>query len=928
MSNARSIDPNAPHAYEEMKVMATSLDKVLFQQLEEVDGGYLAPDVRTDANASFHLGMKLFSTKTVTEIEQEVQASLRQTQQTLDSWSVERDWTNDDGAVALQCLQQKVQFLLECSRARAALEESTTYSTPILAPQEMRDLKQSTALWVQASKSLDRAHSWLLEMEASLGWPLRDEMKEPLASSIRNCDCLYEAMHRLVRRQKLEILGEVQHIWTTCVQVSSHSLFVAVPKQHLPSSNDGLSVFFDVLDSLMQQDEEVMDTTFQSILRHLTTQLQKTIFQPILDDLQADRYTSISFRSPSGEDTFDGITAVQDGNRLEWTSNRGTSSIHPNFLKDLNLKDYAATLPKSHPTTRSEPPRDVPTTLEHWENAAGFLQVVLRFVADHVLLQNPSACRFVAQRLWGRPTNLAKILGEDNEKDSASPGSATVGNFQTPFCRFGEDDDGVLLEPFLEAIEKTCIAPLHLPTNQLLPQLNMIAQRLQSMFHPMIQELRDKNILPMETVTYFTDYFQSIHQMYINHRRCQLLNEARDLILSTDYHNTNVVGEEIEIPPPMFAAERPHHPAAAAVDSILAQDGLAVFKLHRASVSCTAHEVMGLCRKIMDDVVEQYNHRTDAEDASQLPKVSHFTSPADFQITYCATLYRTARETLDLFRALIPAQYGREVAQVPRTAAILHNDGVYFAHHCLTLGLEYKNQFQDPVSERTDHQADDENISKTRDQMLRQHCMFIDMVPLFRDIADRSLSDMLAVQKHQIQELVQERIAIFDVALKSNEYLSEWSDAEMAFQAGIYHIRHVVQNWKPPILSNDIFNRAIGYLVDALLTMFWEEIEKATDISAEACPFLHSLWTKAMEELDRVWEPCPNKKQFSKLWDRCQVCGLFMNMSILEIQNALSSGLFCSVTASELTHLIASCFDDTPKRRALLHLIASQQSSK
>jgi hypothetical protein len=928
MSKPHSIDPDVPLAYEEIKVIATSLAKVLQQQLEDVDEGYMSADVLSDSKASFHLGMKLFSSKTVTEIEREVQVSLRQTQVKLDSVPSERDVANKEHGVALiiQHLLQKIQFLLECSQARSTLDESISYSTAVLAPQEMRNMKKSTELWVQAHIALDKAKQVLVEMESSQVL-LRNEMEKQLSSSIQNCDRLYEAIHRLVRRQKLDILGEAEQIWTTCIQISSRHIFVGAPKQNrgsLPSS-DGMVVFFGILDSLMHRDNDVMDKAFQSILRKLTSHLQQTIFQPILDDLQVDRYTSISFRSPSGDETFDGITAVKDGNRLDWASSRGTSNINPNVLKDLNLKDYAASLQKNRPTNHSELQRDVTTKLEHWENATSFLHVLLSFVADNVLLQNSHACSFVAKRLFGRPTNLATILGEGHDTESENPGRTAVGNFQTQFCRFGEDDDGVLLEPLLEAIGKTCVAPLRLPQNQLLPQLNIIAQRLQSVFHPMIQELSARNILPVETATYFSNYLKSIHQMYINHRRCQLLNEARDLIVSTDYHNTTIVGEEINIPPPLFAEERPNSPAAAAVDSILSQDGLAVFKLHRASISCTAHEAMLLCRKILDDVVEHYNYRLDAEDSSNLPNLSHFTSPVDFQITYCATMYRTARETLDLFRAIIPVQHGKEVAQVPRTAAILHNDGVFFAHHCLTLGLEYKSQFHGPVSEISDVKDEDDNISKARDQLLRQHCMFIDMVPLFRDIADRSLSDMLSVQKHQIQELVRGRITIFHVALKSNEYLSEWSDAEMAFEAGIYHIRHVIQNWKPPILSNDIFNRAIGYLVDGLLTLFLEEIEQATDISATACPFLHSLLTKAMEELDRVWEPCPNKKQYSRVWDRCQVCGLFMNMSILDIQNSLSSGLFRSFTASELAHLITSCFDDTPKRRALLQLIASQQ---
>ena len=925
-SNSRSHRPEDLPLDDSLRSIASALEKVLHQQLEDVDAeGTVSRDVLNDSKASFHLGMKLFGSKTVAEIEREVQSSLRQMKQSLGSLQA----SSDDESVAIIRAQigKKLQFILECSQARSTLDDSITYSTAILAPQEIRNMKQSTEFWKQAQRALQSAHACIVEMEESQPLFIR-EMEEQPSSSIQDCYRLYDEIHRLVRRQKLDILSEAKEIWTTCIEVSSGHLFVAAPKRH-PGSlqlNDSLPVFFDISDSLAKDDDQALDDTVQSILRKLTLQLQQNIFQPMLDDMQADRYTPISFRSLSDDDSYNVSTSLKEGNRLDWSSSRETSkSNHLHVLKDLNLNDYATAFQKTRPTAASEVSRrDVTTTLQHWENITQFLRRILSFVADHVLLQNPLACRYVAQRLFGRPTNLSTILGG---KEKSNPGGPFVGGIETNFSRFGDDDDGVLLQPLLETIEKTCIAPLHLLPDQLQPELNTIAQHLQSQFHPLIEELAVKNILHIDTPTYLSNYMKSIHQIYINHRHCQLLNEARDMIVSTDYHNTAVVGEECNVASPLFDdPKKPSNPTAFAIDSILSKDGLAVFKLHQASVSCMANEVMQLCRKIMEEVVEHYNYRSTVDEHSALSNLSHFSSPADFQIAYCDTMYRTAREVLDLFRAIVPMQHGKEVAQVPRTAAILHNDCVFFAHHCLTLGLQYKNQFRDPVSETLDHK-DEDGKTKALDQLLRQHCMFLDMVPLFRDIADRSLSDMLAVQKNQVQELVLDRITIFHVALKSNEYLSEWSDAEMALQAGIYHIRHLVQNWKPPILAHDIFHRVIGYLVDVLLTMFLEEIEKATDISAAACPFLHSLLTNALEELDRVWEVCLNKKQYSRVWDRCQVFSLFMNMSIIDIQNSLSSGLFRSVTASELSHLITSCFDDTPKRRSLLQLISSQQSS-
>ena len=49
-------------------------------------------------------------------------------------------------------------------------------------------------------------------------------------------------------------------------------------------------------------------------------------------------------------------------------------------------------------------------------------------------------------------------------------------------------------------------------------------------------------------------------------------------------------------------------------------------------------------------------------------------------------LYRAAREIMDLFRAIIPTRHASEIASIPRMAAVLHNDCVYFAHEAALLG--------------------------------------------------------------------------------------------------------------------------------------------------------------------------------------------------------------------------------------------------
>ena len=78
----------------------------------------------------------------------------------------------------------------------------------------------------------------------------------------------------------------------------------------------------------------------------------------------------------------------------------------------------------------------------------------------------------------------------------------------------------------------------------------------------------------------------------------------------------------------------------------------------------------------------------------------------------------------------------------PRTAAILHNDCVYFAHKMLSLGLEYKDQFSSLKTGKDGTvrgNNEDDNIAS-------MNCTFIDLVPIFRELAERTMNDMIKYQ--------------------------------------------------------------------------------------------------------------------------------------------------------------------------------------
>jgi len=430
------------------------------------------------------------------------------------------------------------------------------------------------------------------------------------------------------------------------------------------------------------------------------------------------------------------------------------------------------------------------------------------------------------------------------------------------------------MEPLVDAMMKTCI-PQQLPSDEL-GKLKLVAEELRSFMNPFLCNLVAKNLLSKESDSRCAVFVSNFEQHYLDNRRCVILNEARHLLIHNDYHNTVEVGVDVH---------QNKDDQRLGID-----DGMGVFLLHKSSVSDTAKKLMELCRRAMDEAV--------------LKEAAPKESPLAL---LPANLYRAAREVLDLFRAIIPVKYGNEVHNVPRTAAVLHNDCVFFAHHCLTLGLEYKDKFP-PVE-----------VDDVQGNLLRQTCMFVDMVPLFRDLADRSMGDMLDLQAKQILEIVGQRIPLLGKALRSDEILAEWSDAETATTAGLYHLRHLSQSWHP-VLSYDVFNRSILYLADVLFSLFLDQVTKATDISIAGAHFVSTLFRKASDEIGELVQ---NDTSGSRVWDRFCAIGQCMDMSLADIQVALSNGVFRSVTGPELTQIIKATFDDTPKRQHVLGLLAS-----
>jgi hypothetical protein len=92
--------------------------------------------------------------------------------------------------------------------------------------------------------------------------------------------------------------------------------------------------------------------------------------------------------------------------------------------------------------------------------------------------------------------------------------------------------------------------------------------------------------------------------------------------------------------------------------------------------------------------------------------------------TYCSSIeqFCAARDIADLYRAIIPIQWGEAIDNNPARTMIFFNDCMYFAHHLLTIGFQFKDKGHESMN---------------------KFMSFVDMVPFFRDIGESKFKQQL-----------------------------------------------------------------------------------------------------------------------------------------------------------------------------------------
>ncbi|CAN0284502.1 unnamed protein product, partial [Discosporangium mesarthrocarpum] len=212
-------------------------------------------------------------------------------------------------------------------------------------------------------------------------------------------------------------------------------------------------------------------------------------------------------------------------------------------------------------------------------------------------------------------------------------------------------------------------------------------------------------------------------------RRRSLLSEARALMLG-DYHNS-VEQPHINNPADVGAAPPDGDGAGGGSGAgsrqkrVTGEDSISRIEGHYSSRNSRGWKARvfwgGRCQvtAVARGLVDLVHSTLDEACSEKVP-------------LQCAKeLFRTARDILELFRAVVPVHHGNTIDSVPRMGALFHNDCLFLAMHCLVMGQRCRKML--PPS-------------------LRLRSTMVDMAPLFRELGQASLSGQVHRQRLQLEE--------------------------------------------------------------------------------------------------------------------------------------------------------------------------------
>ncbi|XP_069470337.1 centromere/kinetochore protein zw10 homolog [Ambystoma mexicanum] len=268
-------------------------------------------------------------------------------------------------------------------------------------------------------------------------------------------------------------------------------------------------------------------------------------------------------------------------------------------------------------------------------------------------------------------------------------------------------------------------------------------------------------------------------------------------------------------------------------------------------------------------------------------------------------LFYTVRNIFHLFYDVVPTYHKENLQKLPQITAIHHNNCMYIAHHLLTLGHQFRYHLPSLLCDNA--------------------ATFVDLVPGFRRLGTECFLAQMRIQKDELLERLSSARNFVNIDVEEN-YMA----ANKALRQILHQLKRLGSVWQD-VLPVHIYCKALGTLLNTVITEMIGKVTALEDISAENGDKLYTLCKIMMEEGPLIFNPLPEENQnkryheevpvFVPKWMKFKELLIVLQASLQEILDRWTDGhgpLALEFSTVEVKSLIRALFQNTGRRAAAL----------
>jgi centromere/kinetochore protein ZW10 len=264
-----------------------------------------------------------------------------------------------------------------------------------------------------------------------------------------------------------------------------------------------------------------------------------------------------------------------------------------------------------------------------------------------------------------------------------------------------------------------------------------------------------------------------------------------------------------------------------------------------------------------------------------------------------------ARNMVDLFCAVLSSHHSAAIGELPRMAAVQHNNCMYLAHHLMTLGHQFHSRLPPPLNSQT--------------------TTFVDQVPLVRAMGVECFLAEMKKQQSCLLDFLKSFGSFSGVSRDSHRDI-----VRRSLQKALLHVSKLSKVYLE-VLPINIHHKAVGSLLNILVSEVIRMIMSMEDMAADDATEIHALLSVVLEKAPKTLlltseEEVDSISTYCNNWEKFQKLAVILNASLLEIVGLWEEGkegVAMVFSVSEVRSLIKALFRNTEHRASALNKITS-----